>query len=162
MADEHGREEHTVSSVRFQFMPIPPEDSLKIMTRVLKVVGAPMGSAIGAFKGDEGEQHLDIMDKKIDLAIIGDAVTALCTGLNEVEILTTIKLLLRYVRIEVPETGGFVNVNLNVHFQKKLGLLFGVVRKAMEVNFSDFLSVVTKQVLDSVKIGGKDISPAGI
>jgi len=137
----HGFTKFTVKDANFQMQCLPTTKAIKTLTRLTKIASGPIGNAVGALNAGSGS----VMDKEINMEVIGEAVKCLGDRLEEQVVVDILNDLLSTVEIQT-ESGKFISVNLDLTFQGKIGLLFGVVTKALEVNYADFLGPILSAI----------------
>lgn len=103
----------------YQVTQFSATKSIKMMTRLTKILGEPMGFMFADEKANA--------DEMLPLAI-----RALVSKLDEDLVIDTVKQLLEGVR----DSNG--EINFEVHFAAKMGLLFKVLGKVLEVQYGDF------------------------
>lgn len=139
--------EITIDEITYKMYPLSPFKSSKILTRILKLVGRPLGKLIGeSQKGGKG----GLMDADVNPEIIGLALEALTERMEESEIEKLMKDLLPLDLITFSEEGGekFTKIiNIENHLNKRdkgLMHLFKLVKFSLEVNYSDFLGEIAE------------------
>ena len=120
----------TIDNQEYEFGQFPATGSLKILTRLAKIVGDPLGMFATAFGSDPKKNFLD---QNISGDVINKAVKILVSNLDENEVIDIVKALMSQVLCE-----GKPIVNFDVHFQGRLGHLFKVIKACIEVQYSDF------------------------
>lgn len=118
-------EEREIDGHSITITMLPPDQALKILTRLVKVVGEPL--AVFAEAGG------------LEAAVTGDlikkSVQALAEKLDEDDVVKTVKELMECVLI-----GGKQGKQVfNAHFAGNLGHLFKVLQAVLEVQYGDFL-----------------------
>ena len=124
-----------IDGEEYTFCQLPPKRSLKLMTRIIKIVGAPLGAALNGTKSGQVDLKA-VMEADIDLSLI---VTALCDRLDENEVEAIIDELLSQV---IHVGSGEVSKKFDAHFAGRLPHLFKVVGQALKVEYGDFLAAV--------------------
>lgn len=127
--------EMMIDGEQYTFCQLPPKRSLKLMTRIIKIVGAPLGAALNGAKSGQVDLKA-VMEADIDLSMI---VTALCDRLDENEVEAIVDELLSQV---IHVGGGEVSKKFDAHFAGRLPHLFKVVGQALKVEYGDFLAAV--------------------
>lgn len=111
-------------SVEIYQLPIPT--SLKVLTRLSKILARPIGSAISS----NVSNSKSVMDNPFD---IGEAVSGLSEKLDEEIVISTINMLLPYLHIDGKSMKTLESFDdLGVFFMLKC------IGKSLEVNYSDF------------------------
>jgi len=105
----------------------PASFGVRIIARILRMIGGPVGSAIGAFKG-EGS----VLDAAADMATLGKAVGELAERLDDENVLKLIKDILSSTRCDSKE----VLPQFDTLFMARYGTLGKVVLFAVEVNLA--------------------------
>lgn len=130
----------TIGNCKFEFLPIPPSPAIKLVTRILKIVGEPVGLVLdGAVASGEGNIVQKLLEGKIAKGVLAEAVRSLINRLDENEVEQTIFMLMEYVHGQLPGDKGVHKLNIDIDFQGEIGLLFEVFVAAVEVNFGTFL-----------------------
>jgi hypothetical protein len=127
---------------------LPPTHALKVLTRLSKIVGEPLGLAAGALLGDKPEESrgdaeappASALQKDIPDAVIGKVLAAFTDRLDEGVVLDTLKLVLANVFVKTDGDAGTRKVNLEQDFLGKTLTMLKVFAFALEVNFSDFFA----------------------
>lgn len=134
MAD--GLIQRKVDGKLYEFQIFGAKHALKTLTKLTKIIGEPLTLAFTALGvGDKDNKGKGLLDRKIDGVMLGVAVKALTTRMDEDEVLDLIE-----------ELAGKDNllcdgkkVIFDSHYEGKLGHLMRVVGAALEVQYGDFL-----------------------
>lgn len=121
-------EKKTIEGQVYEFSKFGAKQALRMLTRLTKIVGEPLAIAASAAKGD-GE----FLDRKVDPQVIGKAVHALVTKLDENEVIDICE--------ELAANGVLCNgkqIIFDKHYEN-LGLLFKVLQAGLEVQYGNFL-----------------------
>ncbi len=132
MAKEIKKEK--IDNNEYLFTQLDPRKSAKLMLWLLGLVGSPIGKAIGGFKS--GKNGKGLLDAELDFDAVGAALQALFEKADDQKVEENIDLLLDTVLHE----GKPLSLD-SIVFQGKVLHMFKVVRRALEVNYSDFLAV---------------------
>lgn len=116
----------------YEFYHMSPRTSVKILTRLLKLIGHPMGAAMSAAKGKKS-----ILDVELKTDLLEKIVTGLFDNLEEDMVLDTIETLMGPVMCE----GKQVGKAFDTHFQGEIGHLMKVTWEALKANYDDFFDV---------------------
>ena len=127
----------SIDNFDYKIKPLSTSKSLKVLSRLSKIFGGPIGEAL---KNGDGLMDKDISDA---LPIIGTAVHALAERLDEDIVLNTVKDLLEGVTIVNGDKERPVNNVFEVHFEGNIFSLLKLVKSSLEVNYSDFFAGVT-------------------
>lgn len=127
---------------------LPPTHALKVLTRLSKIVGEPLGLAAGALladkpaesRGDAEAPPASVATKDIPDAVIGKVLAAFTDRLDEGVVLDTLKLVMASVFVKTGDDAGTRKVNLEQDFLGKTLTMLKAFAFALEVNFSDFLA----------------------
>lgn len=119
----------TIDGEQYTFYQMNPRKSLKLMTRILKLIGAPVGTAFGGH-----EKTKSVFDQDINIGVI---VEKLCDRLDENEVEYIIDQLLSQVTVAGK---GEISKVFDEHFAGRLPHLFKVVFACLEVEYGDFLA----------------------
>lgn len=117
----------TIDGEVYEFYQLSPRKAVKILTRLLRIIGKPVGKAVGNVEGS-------VMDLELSGAVMGEIVASLTDKLDEDVVLDTIEQLLEPVMCD----GKQVGKQFETHFAGRIGHLMKVVWAALEVNYSDF------------------------
>ena len=121
----------------YQVTQFSATKGIRMMTRLTKILGEPMGFLFASEKADA--------DQMLPLAI-----RALADKLDEDVVLDTVKQLLEGVR----DSNG--EIQFETHFAGKMKLLFGLLAKVLEVQYGDFIGgLVVKGLNQSQKSATK-------
>lgn len=140
----------------YEAVPLLPMVGLKVLTRISKLIGEPLGIAGSILLGADGdvaeapgpeddvEAGVSALDRDLDDdvlgKVIGKVIVAFTNRLDEVEVVDTVKTLLSTVQVQGESDNGTRRIVIDVDFGgAKLLSLLKVVSFAIEVNFSDFL-----------------------
>ncbi len=124
-----------IDGEQYTFCQMPPKRSLKLMTRIIRIIGAPLGAAFNGIKAG-GADIGSVMDSDIDVSMI---VAALCDRLDENEVEAIVDELL----CQVLHAGrGEVSKQFDVIFAGRLPHLFKVLAQAVKVEYGDFLAAM--------------------
>ena len=134
-----------VDDVHYQMLYLPPSKSIKVLTRLMKLISDPLGKGMGSIQSDTPGNET-FLDQEVNVELIGKAITALGERLDEALVWNTITELLSTVEKQTDE-GGFCKVNVETDFSGRIGHLIKVIAKTIEVNYNDFLG----QVLTGLK-----------
>lgn len=137
-----------VDNVQYQMLHLPVSKSVKVLTRLTKIVSDPLGKALSAIKSEDPEKS--IIDQELDMDLLGNAITALADRLDEGMVWNTILELLSTVE-KINDHGGYTKINPEIDFQGQPGHLMKVVGKSITINYSDFLDSVLGG-LDAIKL----------
>jgi hypothetical protein len=121
--------EKTIDGEQYTFCQLPPKKSLKLLTRLVRIVGPSVGAAMGG--------HADIsvvLGQEINFEKI---VSAICGRLDENEVESIVDDLLSQV---IHNGQGEVSKKFDVIFGGRLPHLFKVVGEALRVEYGDFLA----------------------
>lgn len=124
--------EKTIDGEQYTFCQLPPKKSLKLLTRIVRIIGAPLGAAMDGLK-DAGDIRT-ALDADIDISMI---VAALCDRLDENEVEAIVDTLLSQV---IHAGQGEVSKRFDVLFGGRLAHLFKVLAEALKVEYGDFLA----------------------
>lgn len=112
-----------IDGENYTITTLPPTMALKLLTRLVKLIGEPMSMLYG----DSEAKVASVLPK---------AVNALAMRLNEDEVLGLTQELLKGVLYRGQ------NIQFELHFQGRLGHLFKVLGATLEVQYGDFLGVM--------------------
>lgn len=118
----------------YTFCQLPPKKSLKLLTRLLRIIGPTVGAAMEGIGAGNLGNVAALIGADIDLSVI---VTALCDRLDENEVEAIIDTLLSQV---IHNGQGEVSKKFDALFGGRLPHLFKVVGEALRVEYGDFLA----------------------
>jgi hypothetical protein len=124
-------------------------EGLRLLLKLSKLLGRPLGKAISGLIGDGSG-----LDHKIDFSIVGEAVGELAERMDEAEVETLVKRLLRATQVDHKE----VTPQFDILFQRRYVTLFKVLAFVIEVNFDLPLDDWMKQASEEAPL--KDQTPA--
>lgn len=133
-----------IDKYEFEFYPMPPRVALKLLTRLTKILGKPLGLAADTFMklGNNGEKG--ILETALNANIPSDAfakvMEALAENLEEDQVVDTIETLLESVHGQFEKDRGTRRLQFDIDFAGQTPLLLKVVAAALEVNYGDFFA----------------------
>lgn len=116
----------TIDDINYTFYQLAPRKSLRLLIRIFKIIGGPLGSSL-----DEGGGR-SVLDQNFDL---GKIVSGLCDRMEVSEVESIIDELLGQV---MAEGYGEVSKQFDAIFCGRIAHLFKVVYASMEAEYSDF------------------------
>lgn len=120
----------------YEFQQFGTVHSLRILTRLTKMIGEPLTIAFSAMGiGNKENQGKGLLDRDMNGKLLGEAVKALMNRLDEDEVLDLIQEL--SAKDNVLCDGA--KIIFNSHYEGKLKHLFKVVAAGLEVQYGDFL-----------------------
>ena len=137
--------EKTIDKDKYTFTRMTPSDSLKVLTRLAKLIAAPMGAVVGKAKAGDTQS---ILDKEIDFE---KALYALADRVNEDDVLDLVKTMMKQV---LHHGSGNIADAFDAHFMdddRGLGHMFKVFSAALEVEYGAFFGVSLGGVKDLFK-----------
>lgn len=136
----------TIHDIEYRMYPMSPFKSAKLLTRILKLIGKPLSVIVQDTKKEH--QAGGLLDADINPKILGEALEAMSTQLeeNQVEKLMKDLLPLELITYKDETRDSFSKITgidgyLNKQ-DKPLMHLFELVRFSLEVNYSDFLGEI--------------------
>ncbi len=117
-----------VDEIEYQVSNYTAKKGLKLLTRLVKVAGKPIGILAGGAKK---------MEEAGGEGVLADAIEALTQGLDEDSTLSLVMDLVDGIIINA--NGRERLVIFDTDFQGKLGHLFKVLKEVVQFQFSDFL-----------------------
>lgn len=130
-------EKRTIDGNKYEFFQLPPKQSMRVLTKLLKVAIAPLGKAMGSVKGGKSEVD-SILDRDIDFDALSTALSELSNRLDEDQVIEIFTSLMEYSHCL---DGGGSATNLSwehPNFQGRVLHLIKVMKASVEVNYSDF------------------------
>ena len=127
----------TIEGQTYKIKPLATTISLRIMSRLVKLVGGPIGEALKSGNG--------FMDKELtdSLPIVGTVINAITERLDEEIVLNTIKELLSTVIIVNGDKEKPLSAIFEIHFEGRIFHLLKLVKEVLEVNYGDFFEGIT-------------------
>jgi hypothetical protein len=119
----------TIDGRRFEFFPMPAPRSIKVLTRLIKIIGEPAGVLASDYSDQKPKS---IMEYQLDESMISKAIGALTERLDEDIVLDTIHEIIRPVFVDGRR------ILFEQDFDGRIGHLFKVLFAALEANYSDF------------------------
>lgn len=130
----------TIGDVHYIVTPMSPIIASKLLTRLIKIVGEPIGK-LATLKKQEGAKSL--LDSELDGKLIGEALSALTDKLDESEMESILKRIIAPEYVTFSTDGGDFKklTSIDGHFSEHGGMagMFKVARFVLETNYSDFL-----------------------
>lgn len=152
--NEAGLFEVEIDGHLYEFEKWDAEESLDALIDIAKIIGKPLGAAIGGYFGKKGEG--DLLDKEVNPDVMGMVFDALTERLDK----TTVKGLIRKLCADKVFCAG-KPINFKMHYQGKMGHMFKVVKAALAVQYENFfddvlgLLGIDKKVVSQVMTQGK-------
>lgn len=132
----------TIDGEEYIFCQLPPKKSMKLLTRILRIIGPALGVVVGDKTKIDDIANLDIKP--------GMIVSELCSRLDENEVEHIVDTLLS----QVHHCGkGELSKVFDEHFGGRLPHLFNVVFAALEVEYSDFFDGKLGEVIQDLLKG---------
>lgn len=129
----------TIGDVQYTVTPMSPIAASKLLTRLLKIVGEPIGKLAGMKK--DGAKGL--LDQEIDGTLISEALSALTEKLDENELEAILKKILSPEHVTFSTDGDNYKklTSIDGHFSQygEMAGMFKLARFVLETNYSDFL-----------------------
>ena len=125
--------ESTIDGEQYEFCQLPARQSLKLLTRLMRIVGPTLGTAVNGIASG-GLDIESVLDADIDFSSI---VTALCDRLDENEVTAIVDELLSQV---IHQGRGELSKVFDAHFSGRLPHLFKVLGRALQVEYGNFLA----------------------
>jgi len=130
----------TIEDVQYTVTPMSPISASKLLTRLLRIIGEPVGK-LAALKKQEGAKNL--LDTEIDGNLIGDALSSLTEKLDENEMESILKRIISPDHVTFSTDGNEYKklMSIDGHFSQFGGMagMFKLARFVLETNYSDFL-----------------------
>lgn len=130
----------------YEFSLLGARESLKTLTKLVKLLGEPMAIALGAIGGDRDiEKGKKILAALTTSDLLARATRALIERMDEDNVADLVEKL----------TGKATTmcdgkpIIFNSHYEGRLGHLFKVFGAALEVQFGDFFGVISASLPDS-------------
>jgi len=122
----------TIDGEQYTFYQINPRQSMKCLTRIIKLIGGPMGLGMDTNGLDNSKDIEDILGSNVNIGVI---VSGICDRLDDDNVEYIIDTLLSQT---IHKGKGEVSKSFDELFAGKLPHLFKVVFAAMEVEYGDF------------------------
>jgi hypothetical protein len=133
----------TIGDREYEIRPMPVKTSLKVLARLLKMFGEPLGALIdGVSGGDKTASIFDMkagmLQKQLPADMFSKVAGKLVESLDEVTVIDMVDLLLANVFVKRPSDDGTNKIRFEEDFSGRIGHLIGVLAAAVEVNYADF------------------------
>jgi hypothetical protein len=132
-------ESRTIDGRLYEFYQVSPKIALKVLTRVTKLLGEPLGILGGQLAGSKKDGIAALLEQDTS-ELLPKAVSLFVTRLDETEVQQVIDWLLEPVHVQTEDDKGTRRIMFERDFQGRIGHLMKVVLAALEVNFQDFFS----------------------
>lgn len=129
MTNTQSYKDFTIDGISYRIQMLPAEQGMKILTRLLKMVGEPLAELIKV----QGQR-----DKIFE--ILPMAIKTLVMKLDDDEVLQLAKELTSCVI--KGNTSATLDREFNLYFRGKYGHLMKVLLEVVKYNYSDFLDVL--------------------
>ena len=113
-----------VGDVEYKINLLPPTRSIKLLTKISKVIGEPMATMSGA--GDEKKVE-DLMPKAVQL---------LMANMDEDSVIIIIKEMMSCVFKENK------SINFEIEFLGRLDVMIDLCKEVLELNYKEFLGKI--------------------
>lgn len=134
-----------IGEFEYQFYMLPAMDSVRLLTRIFKIVSPLVALTSG---DDDEKKKTSMLEKKMDISKI---VEALQKSLDENEVDYIISKLMEQT---ICEGVGQLNnkATVNEHFKGRIKHLFQVVFAALGAQYSDFFTGSLEDVIQKIKV----------
>lgn len=136
-----------IDGIEYNFGQFGANKSLKLLVRLSKIAGEPLALAFASAEGTGS-----LLEKKINPAMLGNAVKVLFDKLDETDALELIQGLTSKDSCLCEGK----QIDFNLHYEGRLPHMFKVLYAALEVQYGNFfdaltdLSAMSKQATTSV------------
>ncbi len=132
-----------IGSNTFRVTPLGAKQSLPLLLDLAKIVGPALGIVIDA-AGAGSKSFSDLANTKITGDVFGRAAEMLFSRMDNGKVQELINKLMERTQIDREGSGNFMQLGpvYDLTFTGKLSELFGWLRFALEVNYSDFLPLL--------------------
>lgn len=137
--NREGLWEQQIDGHKYEFSKWGAKESLRILLKLGKVVGKPLGLALGALQ--PGASLTAVLDKDVKGDLLGRALDALTMSMDEE---TCFHLIEKFSTDGVMCNGKPINMDL--HYEDRLMHLFKVVRAGLEVQYGNFSDAILGSV----------------
>ena len=130
--------EETIGKHRFQITQLPGLVSLRVFTRLVKLLGPSIGTVVNS-----DAELANLLDQ--DVGKLGTAIATLCVDLDVDEVESLARVFAKYSKVEVGGEDGFAemgDVIFNATFKGDIGSLLLWFGACVRVNYSSFLDVL--------------------
>lgn len=139
--EQQGGVTKEVGDLTVEVFMLPPKQAMKVLTRLTKVVGQPLGALASGLMGEKpGENAKGLADRDLPPDIIERALVAFTDRLEEDMVTETIDIMFSVVHIQSGDDVGTRPIRMDTDFRGKTLLMLKVFAAALEVNFADFFS----------------------
>lgn len=135
--------EKYVGDQKYQIAEFGTTESLKMLTRLSKILGPSFSMAMSGAK---------LKDKQAQTELFGKAVGELTQRLDEEEVVALAKKL-----VECCLKGEGAKINFEMEFKGKLGHLFKLLKAVLEVQYGNFFQEMS-ELADTLQV--EDTAPS--
>lgn len=144
---------YKIGDTEYAFYPMSPERSIKMLTRLTKVLGEPLvrvlAGVVSSQTGDDEKQQpaddrnllVNAVKSKDAAEAIASAVSTLASRLDEDQVVDTIKTLISSAEIKRHGDNGTRRINFEADYAGRIGELLMATRYAIEAEYGDFFDV---------------------
>lgn len=145
---------YRIGDTEYAFYPMSPERSIKMLTRLTKVLGEPLVRVLAGVVTSQGEGEdqskpatddrnllMDSLKRESAREAITEAVSTLASRLDEDQVVDTIKTLISSAEIKRPGDNGTRRINFEADYAGRIGELMMATRYAIEAEYGDFFDV---------------------
>lgn len=118
-----------IDGKKYLFTQLDPRRAARVYAFLLNKFGGTLGKALGSVKGGKG-----LLDADVDMKQLGEAVEHLFSSFDDDSTIQHMDTLLSCIIFN----GERMNLD-HLNFQGKMLHMSKVLKKSLEVNFSDFL-----------------------
>lgn len=134
---DDGLEKKQVDGSTYSFSKYGAKKSLKILTRLTKIVGEPLAIGMAAASGNKSSGK-SLLETELNPEVISRAARALVDRLDEDDVMN---LIIQLTSEDLLCDGK--KINFDVHYNQKLPHLFKVLWAALEVQYGNFFDELT-------------------
>lgn len=117
----------------YSFSQFGAKESVRVLLKIGKIVGEPMALFFGSMSGSG-----NLLDRKMDGSLLGQAAKALFQKAEEKEVLELLELL----TAKSCQCSGKM-IDFNLHYEGRLPHMFRVLQAAIEVQYGNFFDALS-------------------
>lgn len=122
----------TVDGVNYEIGRMPTSKAITLLTRLIKISGAPLARAFKTDGGGETSPVASLADAHLE-KFIGPMIEGISERLDENMVLSLLKELISYVGAQ-----GGQQIQFELHFQGRIFHLLKVAAEVLKYNYADF------------------------
>lgn len=138
-------QETTLQGVKFQTTKYNPKRSLRMITKLGRLIGRPLGGALGSLGGTG---TLGDMLDGLDGDLFGKALQALFFNLDEADLPAVLEDIFKGTRIQIEQGGKLIwlSIDIDRDFEDSLMLIYEVAEWVLRFNFENFSDELKERI----------------